>query len=149
MRSAFTADAGAGGAATAPRRPVRRRNGEIATLADATLTRPAPEPTTGHAWERLMTNRNWLGFWFMLPAAAFLLLFLAYPLGYGVWLSMTDARVGRGGEFVALENYTWLWDDDVFWLSVFNTFLYTAVASVFKFAIGLYLALLLNKLMPF
>jgi multiple sugar transport system permease protein len=91
------------------------------------------------AWDRLKVNREWLGLWFMLPAAAFLLLFLAYPLGLGIWLSFTDARIGRGGEFVGLENYEWLWDDSVFWLSVFNTLLYTGVASVFKFAIGLYL----------
>ncbi|HKF08990.1 MAG TPA: sugar ABC transporter permease, partial [Xanthobacteraceae bacterium] len=101
------------------------------------------------AWDRLKVNRDWLGLWFMLPAAAFLLLFLAYPLGLGVWLSFTDARIGRVGAFVGLENYEWLWDDSVFWLSVFNTLLYTGVASVFKFAIGLYLALLLNNNMPF
>jgi multiple sugar transport system permease protein len=85
----------------------------------------------------------------MLPTAAVLLLFLAYPLGLGVWLSFTDAKIGRGGEFVGLENYEWLWDDRTFWLSVFNTLLYTVVASVIKFAIGLYLALLLNERLPF
>src|SRR6266508_1493619 len=100
-------------------------------------------------WDRLKVNRDWLGLWFMLPAGAFLLLFLAYPLGLGVWLSFTDARIGRGGNFIGLENYEWLWDDSVFWLSVFNTLLYTGVASVFKFAVGLYLALLLNQHMPF
>ena len=89
--------------------------------------------------DRLKVNRDWLGIWFMLPAAAFLLLFLAYPLGLGIWLSFTDARIGRSGNFVGIENYVWLWDDSVFWLSVFNTLLYTSVASVFKFAIGLYL----------
>ena len=96
-----------------------------------------------------MTNRDWLGFWFMLPAAAFLILFLAYPLGLGVWLSFTDARLGRGGEFIGLENYGYLIDDPTFWLTVFNTILYTAVASTIKFAIGLYLALLLNERLPF
>ncbi len=101
------------------------------------------------AWDRLKVDRNWLGLWFMLPAAAFLLLFLAYPLGLGIWLSFTDARIGRGGDFVGFENYEWLWDDSVFWVSVFNTLLYTGVASVFKFAVGLYLALLLNQHMPF
>src|SRR5262245_20686922 len=60
------------------------------------------------AWDRLKVNRDWLGLWFMLPAAAFLLLFLAYPLGLGVWLSFTDARIGRVGAFVGLENYEWL-----------------------------------------
>ena len=50
---------------------------------------------------------------------------------------------------MGLENYEWLSDDSIFWLSVANTLLYTTVASVFKFAIGLYLALLLNENLPF
>jgi multiple sugar transport system permease protein len=108
-----------------------------------------PSIPTVTTWGRLKVDRNWLGFWFMLPAAAFLILFLAYPLGLGVWLSFTDARIGRSGLFVGLENYEWLWDDSVFWLSVFNTLLYTGVASAIKFAIGLYLALLLNQNLPF
>jgi multiple sugar transport system permease protein len=100
-------------------------------------------------WARLRTNRNFVALWFMLPAAAFLILFLAYPLGLGVWMSFTDARIGRSGAFIGLENYEWLWDDAIFWLSVFNTLLYTIVASAIKFALGLYLALLLNRNMPF
>src|SRR6202451_2911259 len=99
-------------------------------------------------WMRLRTNRNWIALWFMLPAAAFLILFLAYPLFLGVWMSFIDERIGRSGIFVGLENYQWLWDDSIFWLSVFNTLLYTIVASAIKFAIGLYLALLLNRNMP-
>src|SRR5205823_13758507 len=47
-----------------------------------------------------------------------------------------------------VENYEWLWDDSIFWLSVFNTLLYTFVASAIKFGIGLYLALLLNENLP-
>ena len=101
------------------------------------------------AWDRLKVNRTWLAWWFMLPAAAFLVLFLAYPLGLGVWISFTDARIGRTGNFIGLENYEWLWDDSVFWLSVFNTLLYTGVASAIKFAVGLYLAILLNEHLPF
>jgi multiple sugar transport system permease protein len=100
-------------------------------------------------WQQLRSNRNWQAMWFMLPTAAFLLLFLAYPLGLGIWMSFTDERIGRPGLFIGLENYEWLWDDSVFWLSVFNTLLYTIVASAIKFAVGLYLALLLNRHMPF
>lgn len=106
-------------------------------------------PREVRAWDRLKTNRNWLAIWFMLPAAAFLILFLAYPLGLGVWLSFTDARLGRDGVFIGFENYEFLWDDTTFWLSVFNTLLYTIVASSVKFAVGLYLALLLNERLPF
>ena len=105
-------------------------------------------PAAWH-WTRVRNNRNFLGFWFMLPAAAFLLLFLTYPLGLGIWLSFTDTRIGRAGVFIGLENFVWLADDPVFWLSVFNTFLYTIVASVIKFALGFYLAILLNNHMPF
>ena len=31
--------------------------------------------------------------------------FLTYPLGLGVWLGFTDAKIGRAGSFVGLENY--------------------------------------------
>jgi multiple sugar transport system permease protein len=119
-------------------------------MVDATFNN-AGAPAAGHVsfWSRLRHNTNWLGFWFMLPAAGFLLLFLAWPLGLGMWLSLTDARIGRDGVFIGLENFVWLWDDPVFWLSVFNTLLYTIVASVVKFGIGLYLAMLLNHHLPF
>jgi hypothetical protein len=92
-----------------------------------------------------LDDRNWLGALFMVPAAAILLLFLTYPLGLGVWLSLTDQKIGRPGEFIGLENFRLLWDDSVFWLSVFNTLFFTAVASVLKFVLGLWLALLLNR----
>nr|WP_235911229.1 sugar ABC transporter permease [Brucella pseudogrignonensis] len=84
----------------------------------------------------------------MLPAAVFLLCFLTYPLGLGVWLGFTDTKIGRDGIFIGLENYEFLWDDSVFWLSVFNTVLYTFVASLLKFGLGLWLALLLNENLP-
>ncbi len=99
--------------------------------------------------QRIQNNRNTLGVFFMLPAAVVLLLFLTYPLGLGVWLGFTDTKVGRGGEWIGLENYVYLWGDSVTRLSVFNTFFYTIVASVFKFILGLWLALLLNKHLPF
>jgi multiple sugar transport system permease protein len=107
----------------------------------------APPETT--AWSRLMVNRNWLGFWFMVPTMIFLLLFLAWPLVLGMWMSMTDMRIGRGGVFIGLENYQFLLDDRDFINATIFTLVYTAVASVVKFAVGLYLAILLNNHMPF
>ena len=100
------------------------------------------------AWARLSTNRNWLGFWFMLPAAAFLILFLAYPLG-----SASGCPSPTPGSAAAANSSASRTTNGsgttTFWLSVFNTCLYTVVASAIKFAVGLYLALLLNKNMPF
>ena len=116
----------------------------------ATLSAPDSRRGLRIGWsDRLNNNRNLLGLLFMLPAGALLLVFLTYPLGLGIWLGFTDVKVGRPGIFVGFENYEWLFRDHVFWLSVFNTFLYTVVASIIKFALGLWLALLLNRHLPF
>jgi multiple sugar transport system permease protein len=101
------------------------------------------------ALSRALDNRNVLGLIFLLPAAALLLIFLTYPLGLGTWLGFTDAKVGRAGEWVGTENFEFLWHDQVSRLALFNTFFYTAVASVIKFVLGLWLALLLDKHLPF
>ncbi len=101
------------------------------------------------ALARLQDNRNVLGLLFMLPAAAILLVFLTYPLGLGTWLGFTDAKIGRPGVWVGLDNFEYLWGDSVTRLVLFNTIFYTVVASVIKFALGLWLALLLNERLAF
>jgi multiple sugar transport system permease protein len=116
-------------------------------MADTTVIRKTPPSVP--LLQRLENSRLALGLLFLLPAATLLLLFLTYPLGLGVWLGFTDERIGRSGIFVGLENYQYLWSDNVFWLSVFNTLLYTTIASVLKFGLGLWLALLLNEKLPF
>jgi multiple sugar transport system permease protein len=89
---------------------------------------------------RLLDDRNVLGLLMIAPAAAFLLVFLAYPLGLGFWLGMTDATIGQPGRFIGFANFISLAHDQIFWLSVFNTTFYTVVARALKFWLGLYLA---------
>ena len=101
------------------------------------------------ALSRALDNRHLLGLLFLLPAAAVMLLFLTYPLGLGTWLGFTDAKIGRSGVWIGLENFEYLWNDAVTRLALFNTLFYTIVASVIKFGLGLWLAVLLNKHMPF
>jgi multiple sugar transport system permease protein len=98
------------------------------------------------ATPRRFHNRNLVGLLFMLPAGTLLLAFLAYPLGLGVWLGFTDAKIGRDGHWVGLDNFVLLLGDSVARLSIFNTLFYTVTASALKFALGLWLALLLNRL---
>jgi len=121
------------------------------SVAPAAAAQRAPlrQRRSSSALERLFNNRHFLGLLFMVPAAALLLLFLTYPLGLGVWLGFTDAKVGRGGHWIGLENFEFLVGDSVALLSLFNTFFYTVVASVLKFALGLWLALLLDRNLPF
>jgi len=97
---------------------------------------------------RALDNRTALGLLFMLPGAVLLLVFLTYPLGLGTYLGFTDTKIGRGGVWVGLDNFEFLWGDAVTRLALFNTLFYTIVASVIKFVLGLWLALLLNKHLP-
>ncbi|HTL37496.1 MAG TPA: sugar ABC transporter permease [Kofleriaceae bacterium] len=98
---------------------------------------------------RLQDNRNALGLLFLAPTAILLLVFLTYPLGLGTWLGFTDAKIGRPGEWIGLGNFEFLWNDSVTRLVLFNTIFYTVVASVIKFGLGLWLALILNQHLPF
>ncbi len=118
-------------------------------MAVQTQSTRTPAPLLKLARANVWESRNLLGLVFMLPAASLLLLFLTYPLGLGLWLGLTDQKIDGTGGFIGLGNFISLAKDSVFLLSIFNTLLYTVVASAIKFALGLYLALLLNNRMPF
>jgi multiple sugar transport system permease protein len=98
---------------------------------------------------RWLDNRNVLGLLFMLPAAAILLVFLTYPLALGTWLGFTNTKIGHAGTWIGLDNFEFIWGDSLTRLALFNTLFYTVVASVIKFALGLWLAVLLNEHLPF
>ncbi len=118
-------------------------------MAVQTQSTRTPAPILKLARANVWESRNLLGLVFMLPAASLLLLFLTYPLGLGLWLGLTDQKIDGTGGFIGLGNFISLAKDSVFLLSIFNTLLYTVVASIIKFGLGLYLALLLNNRMPF
>src|SRR5207344_1203345 len=94
---------------------------------------------------RRLEDERWLAAALLLPTVVLLGLFIAYPFVEGVLLAVTDARVGVPGKFVGLQNFVALLHDSIFRTAVWNTFVYTVVATVFKLALGLWLALLLNR----
>jgi multiple sugar transport system permease protein len=94
---------------------------------------------------RLLEDERWLAFLLLLPTVVLLALFIAYPFAKGVLLSVTDAKVGVPGEFVGIANFAKIWNDSIFRVAVRNTFVYTIVTTIFKLALGLWLAVLLNR----
>jgi multiple sugar transport system permease protein len=94
---------------------------------------------------RLLEDERWLATLLLLPTVALLGVFIAYPFVKGVMLSVTDTRVGVPGHFVGLQNFANVWQDGIFRVAVWNTCVYTFVATVFKLALGLWLAVLLNR----
>ncbi len=96
-------------------------------------------------FSRACENPTFLGFLFVAPAELLLLMFLAYPFFLGLWLGVTDTLVGREGHYIGFQNYISLTKDATFWLTVFNTFIYTVVAVFFKLVLGVGLAVVLNR----
>src|ERR1700757_3595540 len=94
---------------------------------------------------RLLEDERWLAFVLLVPTVALLGMFIAYPFVRGILLSVTNSRVGVPGEFVGLANFYKIFSDGIFRTSVYNTFVYTGVTTVFKLALGLWLAMLLNR----
>jgi len=94
---------------------------------------------------RLLEDERWLAFVLLLPTMVLLGLFIAYPFVKGIMLSVTNTRVGVPGDFVGLDIFIKIWNDSIFLTSAYNTVMYTAVTTVFKLALGLWLALLLNR----
>src|SRR5262249_46008789 len=94
---------------------------------------------------RLLEDERWLAVVLLVPTLVLPGLFIAYPFARGILLSVTSARVGVPGDFVGLANFYKIFGDGIFRTSVYNTFLYTGVTTVFKLALGLWLAMLLNR----
>src|SRR6201985_3778841 len=110
-------------------------------IADTRVYMPgAPRPRF-----RLLEDERWLALVLLIPTLALLGMFIAYPFVRGILLSVTNARVGVPGDFVGLANFYKIFSDGIFRTSVYNTFVYTGVTTVFKLALGLWLAMLLNR----
>src|SRR5438132_6625328 len=115
----------------------------VTTLSSTALARHQP------GWfARLLDNKLFLIVVCLTPALGLLTVFLTYPLGLGIWLAFTDTTIGRRGVFVGFENFQYLLTDPLWWNAVFYSIFYTAVATFGKFALGFWLALLLNNHFP-
>jgi multiple sugar transport system permease protein len=114
-------------------------------VSDLVTRRAVVQARRAGAAARLLEDERWLALVLLLPTVVLLALFIAYPFVEGVWLAVTDTTVGVPGHYVGLANFVALWNDSIFRVAVRNTFIYTAVATVFKLGLGLWLALLLNR----
>ena len=98
--------------------------------------------TTG--WVRWAnTHRKWL---FASPAMIFVAVLIIFPLGWTVYLSLTDAEgsVRAAKEFVGFANFAEvLTDTDRFWPAVWRTIAFTGVVLFFEVVLGMAIALLL------
>lgn len=91
-------------------------------------------------------RRDTLPAWLLL--APFLLafgLFFFLPALQTFWLSLTESSLTRTSAFVGLDNYHTLLNDPSFWDSVGNTFYFSLLTVIPLCAIGLLMALLVDR----
>ncbi len=70
------------------------------------------------------------------------------PMFYSVWMSLTNSDGITRQDYIGLENYRRLFDDDVFWTSFFNNLKWLIAFITIPIALGLGLAMLLNNDLP-
>jgi multiple sugar transport system permease protein len=80
------------------------------------------------------------------PALVVIALVAAYPIGYAVWLSLTEYSVRVPGKwrFVGFDNYTEAFGSTEFWAAVKNTFIFTGFSVSLELLIGLGMALAMH-----
>jgi multiple sugar transport system permease protein len=104
---------------------------------------------------RLARVRGWweqehvFGYGLILPALLLIVCLVAYPFGMALYFSLSDYWVGSPGEFIGLENFRQIFQNEVFHRTVYNSFVFTTIAVVLKTLLGLWLALLLFRNMKF
>ena len=81
------------------------------------------------------------------PTALLLLTVLAYPVGWEVWISLTDLSPlnDRGAVFIGFRNYVHLLTDAEFWWAATVTVVFAALTTVAKLVLGVLFALLLAR----
>jgi multiple sugar transport system permease protein len=86
------------------------------------------------------------GLLLFLPAAAVIFGFIFFPVGYSVWLSLTNKHAIRADyDFVWIQNYAELAADGDFWWSFWRGVVFAVGSIGLQVLLGLLVALLLNQ----
>jgi multiple sugar transport system permease protein len=111
----------------------------------SSLAKVAPRTGAARRVFSLERRQSLVGLAFVLPAFAFFALFNFYPMGYALYLSLTDWDLLTPPEWIGPANYIGLLSDANFLSSLGITLRYTVEAAVPLILLSLGLALLLNQ----
>ena len=83
--------------------------------------------------------------WMAAPAVIFAAGMIAFPLGYAVWLSLSEVALGSDPRFIGFANFTRLGADPEFWNGLRLTLTLYVVSLVLQLVLGTWLGLLLAR----
>ena len=117
------------------------------TLSEARPAFAQPQGRAKSLWRSPVRRREALdGYVFILPWFLGLLIFILGPFVAGFYFSLTEYDGLTAPQWIGLQNYqNVLFDDEKFWLAVYNTIWYVGAAVLPGVVLGLLLALLLNQ----
>jgi len=94
----------------------------------------------------LRAAAGWGHWLFVLPFLAVYIVLLVVPVFRGFWLSLNEIDLlSNESEFVGLTNYLNLWHDEIFRRAILNTLYFVVLSTPAFVALGLALALALNR----
>src|ERR1700754_4220205 len=105
---------------------------------------PRPQPVATARGRRSLGTRL-APYLLLSPSLLLLLVFSAVPIIAAVVLSFQEVAVFGEGRWVGGENYGRMVGDPLFWTSIQNTAVFTVGTVPTSMAIGLLLAVLLNR----
>jgi multiple sugar transport system permease protein len=95
---------------------------------------------------RLKKQENLIGYLFASPWIIGLIVFGAFPFLASLYISLTSYDMIAEPVFIGFKNYEILFfNDDLFWLSMWNTVYHVLIAIPLGMVVGVGLALLLNS----
>jgi len=94
---------------------------------------------------RRQLGRRWWGLVFVLPVVIYFAVFSVFPVLFGFWLSLTDYNLLDPPEWVGLDNFRNLLDDNLFIAAFRNTLLFVLGATVPVWIASLLAAILFDQ----
>ncbi|MZD05387.1 ABC transporter permease subunit [Streptomyces sp. SID5785] len=89
------------------------------------------------------------GLLFALPFLVLFAVFMLWPLGQGLWMSLTDrALSAHSPSFVGLDNFTEAFGDAEMWRALWHTAWFTIISTVPLVVVALAMALLVHTGLP-
>ena len=111
-----------------------------------TLATPTHHPK--RTWWTKSRRDELNGWLFVLPWLLGLIIFTAGPMLFSLYAGFTSYNITTAPEWIGLQNYQAIVQDDFFWTALYNTFWMVLIKTPLVLLLSLGIALLLNIEMP-
>jgi multiple sugar transport system permease protein len=110
--------------------------------------RTAPARRPGFLGPRSLVHPPGVGLALVVPAMAFVTVFVLAPLVFAVYISLTNWPLIGPYKFIGLANYVGVFQDGAFWHSVAYTVIYTAIVTLPILVVGYLMAVVVRANRP-